>query len=69
MGFCVAEVYELGPVQLYVAPAIAGVFKLIVDPAQYGPALVAVGVAGRALITTAVVPATLVQPETVTVTE
>ena len=40
----------------------------MVVPAQYGPVLVATGVAGSAFTTTAVVPAKLVQPPTVTVT-
>src|SRR6266536_375417 len=41
----------------------------MVAPSQYGPPLVAVGVAGVALTTTFVVPAAEVQPFTVTVTE
>jgi hypothetical protein len=41
----------------------------IIAPAQYGPALLAVGVAGIALTTTFVVPAAEVQPFTVIVTE
>ena len=41
----------------------------IVEPAQYGPPLLAVGVAGVALTTTFVVPAVDVQPLTVIVTE
>jgi hypothetical protein len=45
------------------------VFSWIVAPAQYGPPLVAVGVAGVALTTTFVVPAAEVQPLTVMVTE
>ena len=44
-------------------------FSWIVLPAQYGPPLLAVGVAGVALTTTFVVPAAEVQPLTVTVTE
>jgi len=40
-----------------------------VEPAQYGPPLLAVGVAGVALTTTFVVPAADVQPLTVMVTE
>ena len=38
-------------------------------PAQYGPPLLAVGVAGIALTTTFVLPAAEVQPLTVIVTE
>src|SRR5204862_3720126 len=41
----------------------------MVAPSQYGPPLVAVGVAGVALTTTLVVPAAEVQPLTVMVTE
>ena len=41
----------------------------IVAPAQYGPVLLAVGVAGVGFTTTLVVPAAEVQPLTVTVTE
>ena len=41
----------------------------IVEPSQYGPLFVAVGVAGVALTTTFVVPAAEVQPLTVMVTE
>ena len=69
VGFCNADENAEGPVQAYVAPATVGVAKVMVDPAQYGPVFVAVGVAGKAFTTTVVVPAKLVQPETVTVTE
>ena len=58
-----------GPVHAYVAPATVGVEREIVAPAQYGPPLLAVGVAGTGFTTTLVVPAALVQPFTVTVTE
>ena len=58
----------LGPVHAYVAPATVGVLKLIVFPEQTGVLLLAVGVAGVVFTTTAVVPAKLVQPPTVTVT-
>src|SRR6185295_9608246 len=58
-----------GPVHEYVAPATVGVDRLIVAPSQYGPPLLAVGVAGVALTTTLVVPAAEVQPLTVMVTE
>ena len=40
----------------------------MVPPTQYGPVLLAVGVAGNGLTTTVVVPAALVHPLTVTVT-
>src|SRR6476619_7744433 len=69
VGFCSAEVKPFGPVHAYVAPETVGVFSWMVAPAQYGPPLVAVGVAGVALTTTFVVPAGEVQPFTVTVTE
>jgi len=68
-GFCKAEVKALGPVQEYVAPATVGVVRLRVPPAQIGPLLAAVGVAGAALTVATVVPARDVQPATVTVTE
>jgi hypothetical protein len=68
VGFCCVEVKPTGPVQAYVAPAAAGVDKLIVEPAQYGPVFEAVGVAGIAFTVTAVVPAADVHPFTVTVT-
>ena len=69
VGFCSAEVKPFGPVQAYVAPATVGVESAIVAPSQYGPPLLAVGVAGVALTTTFVVPAAEVQPLTVIVTE
>jgi hypothetical protein len=52
-----------------VAPVTVGVDSAIVAPSQYGPPLLAVGVAGVALTTTLVVPAAEVQPFTVMVTE
>ena len=58
----------MGPVQLYVAPATAGVFRFNVLPEQTGELLEAAGVAGVAFTTTAVVPIPDVQPATVTVT-
>src|SRR5213075_1415595 len=67
--FCCAEVKPFGPVQEYVAPLTNAVESAIVAPSQYGPPLVAVGVAGVALTTTFVVPAAEVQPFTVMVTE
>src|SRR5947207_8665395 len=69
VGFCCAEVKPFGPVHAYVALATVGVLSWIVAPSQYGPPLVAVGVAGVALTTTFVLPAALVQPLTVMVTE
>ena len=69
VGFCSAEVKPFGPVHAYVAPETVGVESEIVPPTQYGPPLLAVGVAGVALTTTDVVPAAEVQPLTVMVTE
>src|SRR3954464_3113656 len=69
VGFCSADVKPFGPVHAYVAPLTVGVLSWIVAPSQYGPPLLAVGVAGMALTTTFVVPAADVQPFTVMVTE
>src|SRR3954453_17949804 len=69
VGFWSADVKPFGPVHAYVAPATVGVESAIVAPSQYGPPFDAVGVAGVGLTTTFVVPAALVQPLTVTVTE
>ena len=69
VGFCRAEVKPFGPVHEYVAPETVGVESEIVPPAQYGPPLEAVGVAGIAFTTTFVVPAAEVQPLTVMVSE
>src|SRR5215213_155634 len=69
VGFCRADVKPFGPVHAYVAPATVGVKSAIVAFSQYGPPLLAVGVAGVALTTTLVVPAGEVQPATVIVTE
>ena len=68
-GFWSVEVKPFGPLHAYVAPVTAGVKSAMVAPSQYGPPLVAVGVAGMALTTTLVVPAAEVQPLTVIVTE
>src|SRR5207302_694632 len=69
VGFCCDELKPFGPVQEYVAPVTNAVDSEIVAPSQYGPPLVAVGVAGVALTTTFVVPAAEGQPFTVMVTE
>ena len=69
VGFCNEEMNPFGPVQAYVAPVTVGVERLIVAPSQYGPALLAIGVAGVALTTTFVVPAADAHPLTVIVTE
>jgi len=67
-GFCKADTNEAGPVQEYVAPATAGVERLSVLPEQTGVLLDAVGAAGVALTTTAVVPTAEIHPFVVTVT-
>src|SRR6184192_3488989 len=69
VAFCCAEVKPFGPVHEYVAPLTNAVDSEIVAPSQYGPPLLAVGVAGVALTTTFVVPAAEGQPLTVIVTE
>ena len=69
VGFCWLEVKPFGPVHEYVAPETVGVNSEIVAPSQYGPSLLAAGVAGVGLTTTLVVPAAEVQPLTVMVTE
>src|ERR1044071_9673417 len=69
VGFCRWDVKPFGPVHEYVAPVTAGVESAIATPSQYGPPLLAVGVAGVALTRTLVVPAAEVQPLTVMVTE
>jgi hypothetical protein len=46
LGFCAADVKPPGPVQLYVAPATAGVVRLSVAPTHRGPLLAGVGVGG-----------------------
>jgi hypothetical protein len=69
LGFWADEVNPPGPVHEYVAPATLGVVKFNAAPTQRGPLLAAVGVAGFAFTTTDVVPAALVHPFTVIVTE
>src|SRR6184192_1022256 len=69
VGFCCDDVKPFGPVHEYVAPETNAVDSEIVAPSQYGPPLLAVGVAGIALTTTLVVPAAEGQPFTVMVTE
>src|SRR5437762_12086396 len=68
VGFCCDDVKPFGPVHEYVAPVTAGVLSEIDAPAQYGPLLLVVGVAGGALTATFVVPAAEVQPLPVIVT-
>ena len=52
VGFCSAEVKPFGPVHAYVAPPTSAVESWMVAPSQYGPPLLAVGVAGIGLTTT-----------------
>jgi hypothetical protein len=69
VGFRTEAVNPFGPVHAYDAPPPAfGVESAIVAPAQYGPVLLAVGVAGW-FTTTLVVPAADGQLLTVAVTE
>src|SRR5947207_15924203 len=69
VGFCSAEVKPFGPVHAYVAPLSVGVDSEIVAPAQYGPPLLAVGVAGIAIGRALGRAGAEVQPFTVMVTE
>jgi hypothetical protein len=69
VGFCNEEANPFGPVHEYVAPATAAVERFSAEPAHTGVLLVGAGVAGMAFTTALTVPATLVQPFTVTVTE
>ena len=55
-GFCKFEINPLGPVQLYVAPAITGVVRLSEDPTHNGPLLFTTGVAGIGFTTSVVLP-------------
>jgi len=68
-GFCVPELNAFGPDHEYVAPTILVAVKFNVDPAQIGVLLDAVGADGVWFTTTFVVPAELVHPFTVTVSE
>jgi hypothetical protein len=68
-GSSEVEVNVFGPVHEYVAPAIVLAVKFNVAPVQTGPLLPAVGEDGIGFTTTVVVPAILVQPLTVAVTE
>jgi hypothetical protein len=69
VGFCKAEAKLLGPVHEYVAPASVLAVRLNVNPEHTGVLLPRVGADGGGLITTEAVPATLVQPRVVAVTE
>jgi hypothetical protein len=65
----VEEVNPFGPVQLYVAPATFEAVRLSVEPSQIGPLLPAVGAGGVVFTITFIVPAALVHPPIVAVTE
>ncbi len=68
VGFCVVEVYVLGPVQLKLVPAPVAV-RLIVLPAHTGELLPTVGAAGAdgSLSTTGPLYAEEEQPPSVTI--
>ena len=63
------DVKPLGPVQLYVAPAVKVAVKLIVEPAHRGVLPPVVGAAGIGLTVTLVVPGGPVHPLKVIVAE
>ena len=69
VGFCNDDVNPPGPVQEYVAPATAVVVRLMVCPVHTGLLLPGAGVEGIGFTVAVTVPAALVQPPTVTVTE
>ena len=69
LGSSSDDVNPLGPVQEYVAPATVFAVRLSVCPVHTGPLFPAVGVDGIEFTTTVVVPAALVHPASVTVTE
>ena len=68
MGFCDEELYPLGPVHAYAAPAMLEAVSETFDPSHNGLLLPVVGEAGIGLTTTIAFPAGLVQPFTVAVT-
>lgn len=69
VGFWFEDVNPFGPAQVYVAPAIVSAFNCNVWPAQTGVLEVTFGEGGLLLTRTTTVPATLVHPATVTVSE
>jgi hypothetical protein len=69
LGFWVVDVKLFGPVQLYVAPAMADAVKLKVEPTHNGLFALTVGVAGNGLTNTVRVVSELVHPNIVDVTE
>lgn len=62
LGFCIADEKLFGPVQLYVAPAIALAVRFNVPPKQIGLLLPATGAEGIGFTTTTVVAGELAQP-------
>lgn len=69
VGFCEEDEKLLGPVQLYVAPAIVLAAKFNTEPAQTGLLLLAAGAAGVGFTTTVTVPTGPGHPPTLAVTE
>jgi hypothetical protein len=69
VGFCDVEVNPFGPDHVYVAPPILLAVRLNVCNAHKGEFAPAVGATGEVFTVTATVPAALVQPPTVVVTE
>lgn len=68
-GFWVVELKPLGPLQLYAAPVMLLAVRFMVDPTHKVEVPPVSGAAGVGLITTLTVPALLVQPLTICVTE
>ena len=68
-GFCCVEVNPFGPLQEYTAPGIVSTISCSESPEHTGLLLEATGVAGAELTVTLTVPALLVHPFTVTVSE
>lgn len=66
LGFCTEEVNPAGPVHEYVAPATRLDVKFNVEPSQIGELLPAVGAAGVAFTTTAIVACGLAHPLLIT---
>jgi hypothetical protein len=69
VGFCAVDVKLLGPVQLYVAPAVNVAVKLSVEPAHKVELLPAVGADGIGLTVALVIPGGPVHPLKDMVTE
>jgi hypothetical protein len=69
VGFCVVDVNEFGPDQLYVAAVTVLAFRLRFWNAQIGELFDAIGACGVGFIVTLITPAGLVHPRAVAVTE